>query len=141
MAAARSLIQPLQGSLAHTEPFILHVDQEIDFAELPTILTGLSYERVDLVARRGDFAVRGGIVDIFPATAEHPVRIEFWGDEISDIRTFAVADQRTIPDADLTWVAMYPCSELLMTEDMEHRAAKLSQDLSLIHISEPTRPY
>ena len=130
VAAARSLIQPLQGSLAHTEPFILHVDQEIDFAELPTILTGLYYERVDLVARRGDFAVRGGIVDIFPATAEHPVRIEFWGDEISDIRTFAVADQRTIPDADLTWVAMYPCSELLMTEDMEHRAAKLSQDLA-----------
>lgn len=130
VAATRSLIQPIQASLAQTQPLILHVDQEIEFSDLPALLTNLAYERVDLVSRRGDFAVRGGIVDIFPATAEHPVRIEFWGDEISDIRTFSVADQRTIPDADLTWIAMYPCSELLMTEQVEHRAAELNRELA-----------
>jgi transcription-repair coupling factor (superfamily II helicase) len=47
-----------------------------------------------MVGRRGEFAVRGGILDVFAPTAEHPVRVEFWGDEITEIRMFSVADQR-----------------------------------------------
>ena len=43
--------------------------------------------------------MRGGIVDVFPPTEEHPVRVEFWGDEVEEIRSFAVADQRTIEPA------------------------------------------
>ncbi len=59
-------------------------------------LTDMAYARVDLVTKRGEFAVRGGILDVFPPTDEHPSRVEFWGDEVEEIRTFAVADQRTI---------------------------------------------
>src|SRR3546814_10766537 len=47
-----------------------------------------------LVEKRGEFAVRGGIVDVFPPTEEHPLRVEFWGDDVEEIRSFSVADQR-----------------------------------------------
>ena len=60
----------------------------------------MAYARVDLVTKRGEFAVRGGILDVFPPTDEHPSRVEFWGDEVEEIRTFAVADQRTIEQVD-----------------------------------------
>ena len=61
-------------------------------------LVELAYTRVDMVGRRGEFAVRGGILDIFAPTAEHPVRVEFWGDEVTEMRMFSVADQRSIPE-------------------------------------------
>ena len=51
-----------------------------------------------MVGRRGEFAVRGGILDIFAPVAEHPVRVEFWGDEVTEMRMFSVADQRSIPE-------------------------------------------
>ena len=53
-----------------------------------------------MVEKRGEFAVRGGIVDVFPPTAEHPVRVEFWGDEVTELRAFAVADQRSTDPVD-----------------------------------------
>ena len=59
-------------------------------------MAAAAYHRVDMVERRGEFAVRGGIVDVFPPTDEHPVRVEFWGDEVEEIRSFAVADQRSL---------------------------------------------
>ena len=49
-------------------------------------LAAAAYTRVDLVERRGEFAVRGGIVDVFPPTEEHPLRVEFWGDDVEEIR-------------------------------------------------------
>ena len=61
----------------------------------------LAYTRVDMVGKRGEFAVRGGILDIFPPTAEHPVRVEFWGDEVTEMRMFSVADQRSMPEIDV----------------------------------------
>ncbi len=74
------------------------VGGEADFDGLIARLVELAYTRVDMVAKRGEFAVRGGILDVFAPTAEHPVRIEFWGgDEVSEMRMFAVADQRSIP--------------------------------------------
>src|SRR5262249_37416281 len=79
----------------------------------------------DLVTRRGEFAVRGGILDVFPPTDEHPVRVEFWGDEIEEIRTFAVADQRTLATVDRMWAP--PCRELLLTDPVRARARELAQ--------------
>ena len=77
-------------------------------------LVELAYTRVEMVTARGEFAVRGGIVDIFPPTAEHPVRVEFWGDEVSELRSFAVADQRSVGPVD---ELLAPgCRELLLTE-------------------------
>ena len=81
-----------------------------------------------MVGKRGEFAVRGGILDVFPPTAEHPVRVEFWGDEVSEIRMFSVADQRSIPEIAVDWVVAVPCREVLLTEDVRDRAAKLAAE-------------
>jgi transcription-repair coupling factor (superfamily II helicase) len=84
----------------------------------------MAYARVDLVTKRGEFAVRGGILDVFPPTDEHPSRVEFWGDEVEEIRTFAVADQRTIDPVQRLWAP--PCRELLLTPQVRARAAELA---------------
>ena len=87
-------------------------------------LAAAAYTRVELVEKRGEFAVRGGILDVFPPTDEHPSRVEFWGDEIEEIRTFAVADQRTIDPVPRLWAP--PCRELLLTPEVRTRAFELS---------------
>ena len=86
-------------------------------ATWPRALVGAAYVRVDLVERRGEFAVRGGIVDVFPPTEEHPVRVDFFGDTVEEIRYFSVADQRS-GDLTLTEVIASPCRELLLTDDV-----------------------
>ncbi|MDP9442944.1 MAG: transcription-repair coupling factor, partial [Actinomycetota bacterium] len=86
-----------------------------------------AYHRVDLVERRGDFAVRGGIVDVFPPTAEHPLRVEFFGDEVEEVRFFGVADQRSLqPAPEGLWAP--PCRELLLTDAVRRRAAELRDE-------------
>jgi transcription-repair coupling factor (superfamily II helicase) len=103
----------------------LRVGDESDFDELLVRLVELAYTRVEMVTARGEFAVRGGIVDIFPPTAEHPVRVEFWGDEVSELRSFAVADQRSVGVVD---ELLAPgCRELLLTEPVRQRAAALAR--------------
>jgi transcription-repair coupling factor (superfamily II helicase) len=138
VTTVRSLLQPMAPDVATIEPVTLQVGAapaatsdtgaEFDFDELAARLVELSYSRVDMVGKRGEFAVRGGILDIFPPTAEHPVRVEFWGDEVSEMRMFAVADQRSIPEIDVQNVVAVPCRELLLTDDVRARAAKLVAD-------------
>src|SRR5690349_6484850 len=125
ITTARSLLQPMAPDLADIEPVILHVGAEFDFEALVARLVELAYTRVDMVGKRGEFAVRGGILDIFPPTAEHPVRVEFWGDEVSEIRMFSVADQRSISEIEVDSVVAVPCRELLLTDEVRARAAKL----------------
>ncbi len=124
VATVRSLIQPMIGGLGETAPVRLRVGEEHDFDEVLARLTHLAYSRVDMVDRRGEFAVRGGIVDVFPPTAAHPLRVEFWGDEVSEIRSFAVTDQRTLAPADELHAP--PCRELLLTDAVRARAAELA---------------
>ncbi len=126
VTTARSLLQPMAPDLADVEPVTLTVGEEAEFEDIVERLVALAYERVDMVGKRGEFAVRGGILDVFPPTAEHPVRIEFWGDEISEMRMFAVADQRSIPEISIDTVVAVPCRELLLTDDVRDRAAALS---------------
>ena len=78
------------------------------------------------MAKRGEFAVRGGIIDIFPTTLDYPVRVEFWGDEVTDIRQFSIADQRTIPEIEVGSVEVFPARELPITEDIAKRADALA---------------
>ena len=98
VVSARALIQPIDPAVPNAEPVRLRPGSQAALTEVVDQLVGLGYERVDLVERRGHVAVRGGIVDIFPATEEHAVRVEFWGDEVDSIRYFAVADQRSLED-------------------------------------------
>ena len=69
--------------------------EEIGFTLLVEELEAMGYERVSLVEEVGQFAVRGGLLDVFSLGLPDPVRIEFWGDEVSSIRTFGVSDQRS----------------------------------------------
>ncbi len=130
VTTARSLLQPMAGGLAtaeQTEPVLLSVGDEPGFDQTIARLVDLAYTRVDMVGKRGEFAVRGGILDVFAPTAEHPVRVEFWGDEISEMRMFSVADQRSITEIPVDFVIAVPCRELMLTADVRARAAELMQ--------------
>ena len=123
-APVRSVLQPQVQGLADLEPVRLRAGDEMERDGVVRRLAAAAYHRVDLVERRGEFAVRGGIVDVFPPTEEHPVRVEFWGDTVDEIRAFAVADQRTLQTADELWAP--PCRELLLTPDVRRRASELA---------------
>jgi transcription-repair coupling factor (superfamily II helicase) len=127
VTAVRSLLQPMVSGLGLLEPLTLTVGAEVVFEDVIARLVELAYTRVDMVGRRGEFAVRGGILDIFAPTAEHPVRVEFWGDEVSEMRMFAVADQRSIPEISIDTVIAVACRELLLTDDVRARAAALAE--------------
>ncbi len=125
VTTVRSLLQPMAPDITDVEPVTLTVGAELDFNDVIARLVELAYTRADMVGKRGEFAVRGGILDVFPPTAEHPVRVEFWGDEITEMRMFSVADQRSIPEIDLEHVVALPCRELLLTLEVKDNAAKL----------------
>src|SRR5215218_3820375 len=128
VTTTRSLLQPMAPDVADIEPVTLTVGAEATFENVIARLVDLAYTRVDMVGKRGEFAVRGGILDVFPPTAEHPVRVEFWGDEVSEMRMFAVADQRSIPEIDVETLIAVPCREVLLTDDVRDRAAKLAAE-------------
>jgi len=121
----RSVLQPQVEGLADLEPVELQPGQEVELDDVARRLVEAAYSRVDLVEKRGEFAVRGGIVDVFPPTEEHPLRVEFFGDEVDEIRSFAVADQRTMEKKDRLWAP--PCRELLLTDEVRRRAAELGE--------------
>ena len=126
VAPVRSLLQPQVKGLGDLEPVELVPGQDAPLEEVVRRLVDISYARVELVEKRGEFAVRGGILDVFPPTEEHPLRVEFWGDEVEEVRSFKVADQRSLEKVEHgLWAP--PCRELLLTEDVRIRAAKLAE--------------
>jgi transcription-repair coupling factor (superfamily II helicase) len=125
VAPVRSVLQPMLKGLGDLDPVELRPGAEAPLEDVARRLTDMAYARVDLVTKRGEFAVRGGILDVFPPTDEHPSRVEFWGDEVEEIRTFAVADQRTIEAVRHMFAP--PCRELLLTPEVRQRAADLGQ--------------
>ncbi|WP_414975362.1 transcription-repair coupling factor [Gordonia sp. (in: high G+C Gram-positive bacteria)] len=133
VTTVRSLIQPMAPGLGELRTVTLRENTEVVFDDLLEHLVEMAYERVDMVGRRGEFAVRGGILDVFPTTADYPVRVEFWGDEITDIRAFSVADQRTIAElggGTDGGVQIHPCRELVLTGQVRERAAELAASTS-----------
>lgn len=124
VAPVRSVLQPQVKGLADLRPVELVVGQQAPLDDVVRDLAGAAYARVDLVERRGEFAVRGGIVDVFPPTEAHPVRVDFWGDEVEEIRSFSVADQRTTDPVERLWAP--PCRELLLTDEVRERARALA---------------
>ncbi|HEY3687245.1 MAG TPA: transcription-repair coupling factor [Streptosporangiaceae bacterium] len=126
VAPVRSVLQPLVAGLGELRPVRLRPGDEADLEQIVTDLVEAGYARVDLVEKRGDVAVRGGIVDVFPPTEEHPLRVEFFGDEVDEIRSFKVADQRSLDPADHgLWAP--PCRELLLTPPVRERAKELAE--------------
>ncbi len=123
VAPIRSVLQPQVKGLAELVPVELRTGGTADLDDVAHALADAAYSRVDLVERRGEFAVRGGIIDVFPPTEEHPLRVEFFGDEVEEIRYFSVADQRGLEPSERLWAP--PCRELLLTPEVRARAKAL----------------
>ncbi|WP_104523842.1 transcription-repair coupling factor [Blastococcus atacamensis] len=125
VAPVRSVLQPLAPGLGDLVPVELRPGDSADLETVARALSDAAYTRVELVEKRGEFAVRGGLLDVFPPTEPHPVRVEFWGDEVDELRYFSAADQRSLDERpERLWAP--PCRELLLTEEVRARAAALA---------------
>jgi transcription-repair coupling factor (superfamily II helicase) len=125
VASVRAALQPLAPGLDRVLPIELVVGgRGYELGALATRLVELAYVRVDLVTRRGEFALRGGILDVFSPDAEHPVRADFFGDELEQLRAFGVADQRSLP-GDLARTELVPSRELVLTDAVRQRAREM----------------
>ncbi|HEX2807792.1 MAG TPA: transcription-repair coupling factor [Kineosporiaceae bacterium] len=128
VAPIRAVMQPVVKGLGDLRPVGLEVGDEVGLDDVVEQLAAAAYTRTDMVERRGEFAVRGGILDVFPPTQDHPLRVEFWGDTVEEVRWFSVADQRSLEIADHgLWAP--PCREILLTDTVRERAAALKGEL------------
>jgi len=115
VASATALAEAVPDASLRPAGFALAKGEEVDLGAVAEDLVGAGYERVEQVEERGQFAVRGGILDVFPATEERAVRIELFGDEIESMRWFSTFTQRSLGEAER--VELAPAAEL----DAEHR--------------------
>ena len=128
VASVRAALQPLSDNLTSLKPLCLAASgRGYDLGRLAVELVDLAYVRVDMVTRRGEFAVRGGIVDVFPPDAEHPVRAEFFGDELETLRFFSVADQRSLPEP-VPEIELPASREMLLSPEVRQRAKEMQHE-------------
>ena len=125
VASARALVQRLDPQAA-TDPIICGISDVVDSLGLAQQLVDFGYRREPQVEHRGEFAVRGSIVDVFGSTADRPVRIDLWGDEVERLTEFAVADQRAT--SPVSEIEIYPCREFRPNEQAKQRAQRLLVD-------------
>jgi len=123
VAPVRALVQRLGPHVEDVAPVVIRPGERRDRDELVASLVGAGYRREEVVEHRGEVAVRGSIVDVFPSTADRPVRIDLWGDEVDRLTEFSVADQRSTDD--LEHVEVFGCRELLPTAEVRARAERL----------------
>src|SRR4029077_2053080 len=115
VAGATALAEAVPEASLRPAGFTISKGEEIDLAAVADDLAAAGYERVEQVEERGQFALRGGILDVYPATEERAVRIELFGDEVESMRWFSTFTQRSLGEAER--VELAPAAEL----DSEHR--------------------
>jgi transcription-repair coupling factor (superfamily II helicase) len=108
-ASASALAEPMPPKHLRPGPIRIAPGEEISLEQLSESLALAGYERVERADERGQFAVRGGLVDVFPTTGREPLRVEFWGDEIEQMRAFSPFTQRALHPVDEAVV--YPAAE------------------------------
>jgi transcription-repair coupling factor (superfamily II helicase) len=119
-ASAVALAEPVPPPEARSEPLRVAVGDESGIEAVTEHLAQAGYERVERAEERGQMAVRGGIVDVFPTTGREPLRIEFFGDEIEQIRAFSPFTQRALHPVEQAVV--YPATERRIDVDEESGA-------------------
>jgi transcription-repair coupling factor (superfamily II helicase) len=117
VASAIALAEKIPDPKLRPETLALHKGESVDLDDVTLLLADAGYERTDQVEERGQFALRGGILDVYPATEEQAIRVELFGDEIDSMRRFSVFTQRSLGEADR--VELAPAAEL----SAEHRDA------------------
>src|SRR3954453_16079693 len=115
VASAVALAEAVPDASLRPAGFAIAMGEEIQLGAVADDLVGAGYERVEQVEERGQFAVRGGILDVYPATEERAVRIELFGDQVESMRWFSTFTQRSLGESDR--VELAPAAEL----DTEHR--------------------
>src|SRR6266480_1227125 len=115
VASALALAEAIPDASLRPAGFSISHGEEIDLGDVTELLVDLGYERTDQVEERGQFAVRGGILDVFAATEDRAARIELFGDEVESIRWFSTFTQRSLGDAER--IELAPAAELAL----EHR--------------------
>ena len=123
VAGVRALLQRLGPGDTDIAPVEVRPGAVLDPDQLLQRLVHNGYRREELVEHRGEVARRGAIIDVFPSTADEPIRIDLWGDEVDRLTTFAVNDQRSV--ADLDHALIFPARELIVDERVRQRAASL----------------
>jgi transcription-repair coupling factor (superfamily II helicase) len=123
VAPVRALIQRLGPGVEKIEPIEVRRGERRDRDQLLSELVAAGYRREDQVEHRGEVAVRGSIIDVFPSTADGPVRIDLWGDEVDRLTEFSVNEQRSTNDIDEARI--FPCRELLVTDAVRAKAGRL----------------
>src|SRR5437764_8842420 len=108
-ASAAAVAEPLPPAAQRPEPVRIASGAELSLEALAEALALAGYERVERADERGQFAVRGGLVDVFPTTGREPLRVEFWGDEIEGMRAFSPFTQRALHAVDDATI--YPATE------------------------------
>ena len=137
VATAQAACQLVASPRGGVESVTLTTGQSISLDDVTETLVTMGYERNYIVERRGEFAVRGGILDVFPPAGDRPVRVELWGDEITSLRRFALASQRSLEEIERVEIA--PCRELRADAPTRARAAELaanSNDSALAALAE-----
>ena len=120
----RALVQPINSDVTKNPPLEIKINTQIGFDLFIRELIRRAYVRVDLVERRGEFAVRGGIIDIFPADSDYPIRLDFFGDDLEELRAFEIGSQRTFGEP-IESLNLLPCRELLIDDEVIARAEVL----------------
>ena len=123
VAGVRALLQRLGPGTTEVDPIHVTKGAILDPDAVMARLIHFGYRREELVEHRGEVAQRGAIIDIFPSTADAPIRIDLWGDEVDRLTEFAVNDQRSTLDLDQAFI--FPARELIPTEEVRTRAAAL----------------
>ena len=126
VCSIRALLQPIIANDLKNSQIKIKQSQSIKMLDLIEQLSKFGYTRSDLVEKRGDFAVRGGILDLFAPDQEHPIRIDFFGDEIDELSFFAISDQRSIEKIQ-SEILIFPCRELLIDAEVKKRAKDLGK--------------
>ncbi len=123
VTGVRALLQKLGPDATTIEPIRVRPNDVLDPDEVLTRLVHMGYRREELVEHRGEVARRGAIIDVYPSTAEAPIRIDLWGDEVDRLTEFTVNDQRSVRDLDE--VLIFPARELVPSDDVRARADAL----------------
>jgi transcription-repair coupling factor (superfamily II helicase) len=123
VAPIRALLQRLGPDPGQPGPIVVRPGQQVNADELIAQLVAAGYRREHQIEHRGELAVRGGIVDVFPSTSTVPVRIDLWGDEVDRLTAFSVNDQRS--SSDLEAAVLFGCREWLPNDEIRAAAARL----------------
>jgi transcription-repair coupling factor (superfamily II helicase) len=124
VAPVSAVLQRLAPRAGERPPLVVRRGDSLDIDEVVTGLVAGGYRREHQVERRGELAVRGGIVDVFGSTAYRPVRIDLFGDEVERLTAFDVGDQRSV--ADLDTAVLFGCREVPTDDAVRRRAADLA---------------